>query len=73
MIYAGIVDRLDCLWLQTPLHEAAWHKHLGACRVLLRNGAHLNAKTEKGNTALELTREPFRSVFIEHLLPQRLP
>ena len=56
-----------------PLHEAAAHSHLEACRALLHGGAHLNAHTEAGESALDLTKEPFRSTFIELLMPQRLP
>ena len=48
-----------------PLHEAAAHSHLEACRALLHGGAHLNAHTEAGESALDLTKEPFRSTFIE--------
>ena len=67
-----------CLRLQEeggyrPLHEAAAHSHLEACRALLHGGAHLNAHTEAGESALDLTKEPFRSTFIELLMPQRLP
>lgn len=47
--------------------------HLDASRALLRGGAHLNAHNKEGKTALELAEEPFKSLFIELLLPQRLP
>ena len=33
----------------------------------------LQQKERRGSTPLELTREPFRSEFVEVILPQRLP
>lgn len=72
----------------TPLHEAALHGHLDACKTLIHAGALVNAHTtshpidghggnitreSKGKTPLQLTSEPFRSEFVEVILPQRLP
>jgi ankyrin repeat protein len=70
----------------TPLHEAALHSHLATCKTLVHAGALVNARTgpsrqtidhegkaRQGSTPLELTREPFRSEFVEVILPQRLP
>ena len=70
----------------TPLHEAALHGHLATCKTLVHAGALVNARTapsrqtinhegneRQGSTPLELTREPFRSQFVEVILPQRLP
>ena len=80
--------------MYTPLHEAALHGHLAACKTLVHAGALVNARTARarptgskeeeaehqsikaehqGMTPLELTREPFRSEFVEVILPQRLP
>lgn len=37
---------------QTPLHIAVWHEHLEIVKLLLKNGAEINAKDHNGYTPL---------------------
>jgi ankyrin repeat protein len=42
------------LWGKTPLMEAVEAGHLAAARILVENGADVNARTRSGTTALGL-------------------
>ena len=51
----------------TPLHYAAWYYHIEIARLLLQNGADVNAKSNYGNTPLHWAAS-YGHVDILHLL-----
>ena len=40
----------------TPLHQAAFRKKIGVVKILLDNGANINAKDDNGRTVIDIVR-----------------
>ena len=51
----------------TPLHDAVWHGHLEAAKVLVEAGARLDLKGYDGNTPEQLARQNGYSMIAEYL------
>ncbi|MGL4898436.1 MAG: ankyrin repeat domain-containing protein, partial [Shewanella sp.] len=51
----------------TPLHDAVWHGHLEAAKVLVETGARLDLKGYDGNTPLQLAEQNGYSSLVYYL------
>ena len=55
----------------TPLHDAVWHGHLEAAKVLVEAGARLDLKGYDGNTPEQLAKQNGYPVIAEYLANKR--